>query len=113
LVITQEWLAEAMAMWFIAGVVVIVTVAGGSGHSSTDWVYRATANILFSLPALTAFPGARTPVIFLQDLSDPAHRHGGPAPRRQLTVRVELAGSPPHSNARTSRHGEPPVIESS
>lgn len=66
LVITQEWIAEAMTMWFIAAVVVIATAVGGSGHSVTDWVYRASAVMLLAVAVLTALTGARTPVIFFK-----------------------------------------------
>ena len=66
LVITQEWMAEAMAMWFIAAIVVISTAAGGSHRSLTDWIYRASAIMLVSVAALTAFTGARTRVVFFK-----------------------------------------------
>src|ERR1035438_5170351 len=38
LVITQEWIAEAMTMWFIAAVVVIVTAEGGSQRALAEWI---------------------------------------------------------------------------
>ena len=38
LVITQEWIAEAMTMWFIATVVIIAAALGGSHHAFVDWV---------------------------------------------------------------------------
>jgi hypothetical protein len=66
LVITQEWIAEAMAMWFIAAVIVLVTSLGGSQHFVVDWVYRASAIMLFAVAALTAMTGARTAVIFFK-----------------------------------------------
>lgn len=66
LVITQEWIAEAMTMWFIAAVVVIATAVGGSGHSLTDWVYGASAVMLLAVAVLTTVTGARTPVIFFK-----------------------------------------------
>ncbi len=66
LVITQEWIAEAMAMWFIAAVVALATGLGGSHQSLTDWIYRASAIMLFALATLTAVTGARTPVIFFK-----------------------------------------------
>jgi hypothetical protein len=66
LVITQEWIAEAMTMWFIAAVVVIATATSGSQHSLVDWIYRVPAILLFAIAALTAVTGARTPVIFFK-----------------------------------------------
>jgi hypothetical protein len=64
-VLTQEWLAEAFAMWGIAALIVIVTALEG-GASMRDWVYRALAALLLALGALTAATGARTPVIWFK-----------------------------------------------
>ncbi len=66
LVITQEWIAEAMTMWFIAAVVLIATAVGGSQKSLIDWVYRAAAAMLLAVALLTAVTGARTAVIFFK-----------------------------------------------
>ena len=66
LVITQEWIAEAMTMWFIATLVVIATAAGGSHQALTDWVDRASAMMLFAIAGLTASTGARTSVVFFK-----------------------------------------------
>ena len=66
LVITQEWVAEAMTMWFIAAVVVIATASGGSHQALADWIYRASAIMLFAVAVLTATTGARTAVIFFK-----------------------------------------------
>jgi hypothetical protein len=65
LVITQEWIAEAMTMWFIAALVVVAT-AIDSEESVTRWVYRISAVALIAVGALTAVTGARTPVIFFK-----------------------------------------------
>jgi hypothetical protein len=66
LVITQEWIAEGMTMWFIAAVVVLATAAGGSHLVLTDWIYRASAIMLVVLAVLTTMTGARTPVVFFK-----------------------------------------------
>ena len=66
LVITQEWIAEAMTMWFIAAVVVITTAMGGSHKNVTDWVYRASAIMLLTVALLTTVTGARTAVVFFK-----------------------------------------------
>ncbi len=66
LVITQEWIAEAMTMWFIAAIVAITTGVGSSQHSMTHWIYRASAAMLLSVATLTAVTGARTAVIFFK-----------------------------------------------
>jgi hypothetical protein len=64
LVITQEWLAEAMTMWFIAAITVVVTAAGDS--DAVLWIYRTSAAMLFALAAVTTLTGARTPVIWFK-----------------------------------------------
>jgi len=66
LVITQEWIAEAMTMWFIAAVVVTASILAGSQHSLVAWIYRVSAFMLLALAALTAVTGARTPVVFFK-----------------------------------------------
>ncbi len=50
-VITQEWLAEALTMWFIATVVILTTAVAGSGEAITGWVYRASAVMLVAAGA--------------------------------------------------------------
>jgi len=65
-VLLQEWLAEAFAMWGFAAVVIAVTVVGGTGSPTTDWVYRIVAGALVALGVLTALTGARTPVIWFK-----------------------------------------------
>ena len=65
-VITQEWLAEALTMWFIATVVVLTTAVAGPGEAITGWVYRASAVMLVAVAALTASTGARTPVLWFK-----------------------------------------------
>jgi hypothetical protein len=66
LVVTQEWVAEGMTMWFTAAVVVLAAALGGSHHALVDWLYRASAIMLIALAALTAVTGARTPVVFFK-----------------------------------------------
>ena len=65
LVVTQEWLVEAFAMWGLAILVVVVT-AVASGASITSWVYRIVAGLLLALAGLTALTGARTAVIWFK-----------------------------------------------
>jgi hypothetical protein len=64
-VLVQEWLAEAVAMWGLAALVV-VTTAVAHGASTAAWVYRVVAAMLVALAVLTAFTGARTPVIWFR-----------------------------------------------
>jgi len=66
LVITQEWIAEAVTMWFVAAVVIIVTALGGPHYSVVDWVYRVSAVMLLAIATLTAATGARTQVVFFK-----------------------------------------------
>ena len=62
LIITMEWVAEALAMWFVAALVLAVTVAG----SPPDLVYRGCAGFLVGLGGWTAATGARTPVVWFK-----------------------------------------------
>jgi hypothetical protein len=48
-IILQEWLAEAVTMWGIAAVVIVVTAAGGTDTASRACVYRAVAGLLVAL----------------------------------------------------------------
>lgn len=64
-VILQEWLAEAVTMWGIAGIVIAATAANGASDVRV-WVYRAAAALLLALGILTALTGARTPVVWFK-----------------------------------------------
>jgi hypothetical protein len=66
LVILQEWLAEAFTMWGVAASIVVTTATGGPDADGTVWLYRVVAGLLIALAALTAFTGARTPVIWFK-----------------------------------------------
>jgi hypothetical protein len=63
-IITQEWLAEGLAMWGIAAFVIAATAAG-SGDIRL-WVYRVAAALLVAVGALTAVTGARTPSVWFK-----------------------------------------------
>ena len=65
LVVTQEWLVEAFAMWGVAALVIVVT-ALASDDRITSWVYRIVAGLLLALAGLTAVTGARTAVIWFK-----------------------------------------------
>lgn len=65
-IIQQEWLAEAITMWGLAAVIIAATAAGGTNADVRAWVYRAASALLIALAALTAFTGARTPVIWFK-----------------------------------------------
>jgi hypothetical protein len=65
-VITQEWLAEALTMWFIAAVVVITTAVAGSSATITAWIDRTSAVMLVGLAILTTITGAKTTVIWFK-----------------------------------------------
>ncbi len=64
-VLVQEWLAEAVTMWGLAALVIVVT-ATGAGTGVADWTYRVCAAILLTLAVLTGFTGARTPVVWFR-----------------------------------------------
>ncbi len=65
-VVLQKWLAEAFTMWGLAGIVVSVTIVGGSGSHTSQWLYRVVAALLAALAVLTSLTGARTPVIWFK-----------------------------------------------
>jgi hypothetical protein len=64
-IITQEWIAEAMTMWFLAALVILVTAFGDAG-TIVPWIYRAVAVMLIAVGGLTAVTGGRTPVIWFK-----------------------------------------------
>ncbi len=64
LVITMEWVAEGLAMWFVAALAVAVTVVGEAG--TANLTYLLGAGFLVVLGAWTAATGARTPVIWFK-----------------------------------------------
>ena len=65
-VITQEWLAEAFMMWFVAAVVILATLVGEPNSAATEWLYRASAAALLAVGILTALTGAKTGVIWFK-----------------------------------------------
>lgn len=64
LVLTQEWVAEALAMWLVAALVTVVAVTADEGAARP--VYRVCAGFLAVLAAWTSVTGARTPVIWFR-----------------------------------------------
>jgi hypothetical protein len=64
-VITQEGLAEALAMWGLAVPLITVTAVGGNTRTG-DTVYRVVAGILLALACFTAVTGARTRVVWFK-----------------------------------------------
>lgn len=65
LVITMEWVAEALAMWFVAALVTAFTLAG-MAEGAANLVYRLCAGFLVMVGAWTAVTGARTPVVWFK-----------------------------------------------
>jgi hypothetical protein len=64
-ILVQEWLAESFTLWGVAALVVAVTATAGDTQVSAV-VYRVAAGLLLALAALTAFTGARTPIIWFK-----------------------------------------------
>ncbi len=50
----------------IGGLVIIIAAVEGSADPAVQLVYRVLAGVLIALAALTAFTGARTPVIWFK-----------------------------------------------
>lgn len=65
LIVTQEWLVEALTLWFIAAVVVLTTALAGSSVASA-WVDRTGAVMLVAVAVLTTATGARTPIVWFR-----------------------------------------------
>jgi hypothetical protein len=65
LVITQEWIVEALAMWGLATLVIVVA-ATATPAATENWIYRITAAIVAAIAVLTGFTGARTPVVWFK-----------------------------------------------
>ncbi len=64
-VITQEWLAEGIAMFGIAAFVIAATAATGTSDVRAS-IYRVAAVLLVAVGVLTALTGARTPVVWFK-----------------------------------------------
>jgi hypothetical protein len=64
-IITQEWLAEGLTMWGIAGFVIAATTVTGSSDDRV-WAYRVAAGLLLAIGVLTALTGARTQVVWFK-----------------------------------------------
>jgi hypothetical protein len=64
-VLIQEWLAEALMMWGIAALIVVVTTIG-SATKVTAWVYRVAGCQLLAVAVLTVMTGARTSVLWFK-----------------------------------------------
>jgi hypothetical protein len=65
-VLTMEWVAEAVAMLFVGALVAAVTLFAGDSGSVALLVYRMAAAALAAMAVLTAFTGARTPVVWFK-----------------------------------------------
>jgi hypothetical protein len=63
LIITQEWIAEGIAIIFVGILAMLVTVLEGTGNPASLIVYRASTGALIILAGLTAATGARTPIV--------------------------------------------------
>jgi hypothetical protein len=64
-VLLQEWLAEAVTMWGIATLIVLITVVDAD-PDVTALVYRVAAGLLAALALLTGLTGARTSVVWFK-----------------------------------------------
>ena len=62
LYITQEWIAEGIAVCTV-GILVILVTALAAGEGASLIVYRVSAGFFLVVAGLTALTGARTPVL--------------------------------------------------
>lgn len=65
-ILVMEWIAEGVTHISIGGLVIIIAAVEGSADPAVQLVYRVLAGVLIALAALTAFTGARTPVIWFK-----------------------------------------------
>jgi hypothetical protein len=61
----MEWVAEAVTMLFVGALLAAVTLADGDG-AVVPLVYGLSAAALAAIAVLTAFTGARTPVVWFK-----------------------------------------------
>lgn len=62
-IITQEWIAEGIAICFVGLLAVLVTALEGAANPASLIVYRTSAGFLVVIAGLTAVTGARTPIL--------------------------------------------------
>lgn len=63
LYITQEWVAEGVAICFAGVLILLVTALAGPEGRASQVVYTTAAGFFLAIAVLTAFTGARTPVL--------------------------------------------------
>jgi hypothetical protein len=61
--ITQEWVAEGIAICFVGILVVLVTAIGKHDSLTAHVVYVSSAGFFLAIAILTALTGARTPLV--------------------------------------------------
>ncbi|MGZ4393943.1 MAG: hypothetical protein ACXVZ2_01100 [Gaiellaceae bacterium] len=65
-ILVMEWVAEGVTHISIGTLVILVAAVEGSAGPTAHLVYRVLAVALIALATLTAFTGARTPVIWFK-----------------------------------------------
>ncbi len=90
-VLVTEWVAEALAMWFVAVLVIAVTVSAVA-EAAADLVYRLSAGFLVVVGAWTVLTGARSPVVGFKPCGGGARRHRRPVGDRQPRVEPRRRG---------------------
>jgi hypothetical protein len=63
LYITQEWVAEGIAICFAGVLILLVTALAGPEKHASLVVYATTAGFFLLIAVLTALTGSRTPVM--------------------------------------------------
>lgn len=62
-IITMEWIAEGLTLFFIGALVLILSLTYGTGNPAAVLAYRLCAIMLLVLAVLSLFTGARTSVL--------------------------------------------------
>jgi hypothetical protein len=62
-ILTMEWLAEGLTLCFLGSLVTVVAFVIGSAEPATRLVARAASGMLIVMAIVSAFTGARTPLL--------------------------------------------------
>jgi len=65
-ILVMEWVAEGVTHISIGTLVILIAALEGSADPTAHLAYRVLAGVLLALAALTAFTGAKTPVIWFK-----------------------------------------------
>lgn len=62
-IVSMTWIAEGLTLCFIGILVFLVTLLVGAGNAASTTVYLSSSAMLLVSAVLSAFTGARTPIV--------------------------------------------------